>query len=418
MIKILILGGGFGGIRVALDLEKKLKKEIKSGEAQITIIDKNSYHLFVTSLYEVASATGIKKDPFAIRLRKSVSLPYADIFENKDVNFVQAEIKEVDLENKLVVTNGGNKQEYDYLVIALGSQSADFGIPGVKEYAYKFKTLEDALLINDKITSFMNDAAEGKSSLPLDILIGGAGFTGIEVASELACCAKSIARSCGLKGRCSSVVLFEAGPKILPMVPEKERKKILNRLTKHGVMIMENSAIEEVGLDFIKLKNGQTIKGDMVVWTAGVRPNEIMASIKGLPVTEKGKIIVEDNLSVRGFKNIFAIGDAAEFIDPVTKKPIPAMAFIAYKEGEIAAENIIKTIKGKNLKNYKPAYNVWIAPVGGKYAVAYLGGFVVAGFMGWIVRNLVDLRYMMQVLSPLKALTVFWEEMTLFTKND
>ena len=162
MTKILILGGGFGGIRVALDLEKKLKKEIKSGEAQITIIDKNSYHLFVTSLYEVASATGIKKDPFAIRLRKSVSLPYADIFENKDVNFVQAEIKEVDLENKLVVTNGGNKQEYDYLVIALGSQSADFGIPGVKEYAYKFKTLEDALLINDKIVSFMSDAAEGK----------------------------------------------------------------------------------------------------------------------------------------------------------------------------------------------------------------------------------------------------------------
>src|SRR3989338_10564476 len=168
MRRILIIGGGFGGIRVALDLEEKLRNEIKDGQVEVTLIDKNNYHLFVSSLYEVASATGIKKDPFAVRLRKSVSLPYADIFENKDINFIQAEIKEVDLENKLVVTNGGNKQEYDYLVIALCSQSADFGIPGVKEYAYKFKTLEDALLINDKITSFMNDAAEGKSSLPLD----------------------------------------------------------------------------------------------------------------------------------------------------------------------------------------------------------------------------------------------------------
>src|SRR3989344_8154687 len=209
MTKILILGGGFGGIRVALDLEKKLKKEIKSGEAQITIIDKNSYHLFVTSLYEVASATGIKKDPFAVRLRKSVSLPYNDIFENKNINFIQAEVKEVDLENRFVITNGGNKHDYVYLVIALGAQSADFGISGIKEYAYKFKTIEDALLINDKIESFMNDAASGKESLPLDILIGGAGFTGIEVASELACCAKSIARKCGLKGRCSSMAILE-----------------------------------------------------------------------------------------------------------------------------------------------------------------------------------------------------------------
>lgn len=412
------MGGGFGGIRAALDLGKKLKNDTKAGEAEITLIDKNSYHLFVTNLYEVASATGVKKDPFAVRLRKSVSLPYSDIFENKNINFIQAEIKEVDLENKLVITNGGNKHEFEYLVIALGAQSADFNIPGVKEYAYKFKTLEDALLINEKMQSFMSDAANGKESLPLDILIGGAGFTGIEVASELACCAKSIARKCGLSGKCSSIVLFEAGPKILSMVPDRERKKIVERLTKHGVMIMENSPIEEVGLDFIKLKNGQNIKGDMVVWTAGVKPNEILTSIKGLPLTEKGKILVENDLSVQGLKNIFAVGDAVEFIDPATKKPIPAMAFIAVKEGQMVADNIFRSLKSKNLKFYKPSYNVWVAPVGGKYAVAYFGGFVISGFWGWIFRNLVDLRYMLQILPPVKAFTVFWEEITLFTKND
>ena len=418
MIRILVLGGGFGGVRCALNLEKRLKGKIKNGEAAITVIDKNSYHLFVTKLYEMASATGVKKDPFSITLKKSVCLPYSDIFDGKNVNFIQAEIHEVDIENKKVKTNGGNIHEYDYLVIALGSQSADFNIPGVKEYAYKFKELEDALLIHEKIESMITDAANNKRELPIDILISGAGFTGIEVATELACCAKSIARKCGLKGKCSSIVLFEAGPKILPMVSDKQRKIILDRLTKHGVMVMENSGIEEVGNNFVKLKNGQNIKGDIIIWTAGVKPNEFIGSIKGLPLTDKKKIIVEDTLLVRGFQNIFAIGDNVEFIDPVTKKPIPAMAFIAVKEGQTAAKNIARSIKGKTLSVYNPSYDVWVAPAGGKYAVANLGGISISGFWGWVIRELVDLRYMLQILPFFKAFFVFWEEITLFTKND
>lgn len=418
MVKILILGGGFGGIRCALDLEKRLKKEIKIGEAQVTVIDKNSYHLFVTNLYEIASATGIKKDPFSITLKKSVCLPYADIFNGKNINFVQAEIKEVDIKNKKVKTNGGNIHEYEYLVIALGSQSADFNIPGVGEYAYKFKNLEDALLVHDKIDSVMNDAANGQMDLPIDILVGGAGFTGIEVATELACCAKSIARKCGLKGRCSSIVLFEAGAKVLPMVSDKERKIIMERLTKHGVMVMENSPIEEVGNNFIKLKTGQNIKGDIIIWTAGTKPNEFIQSIEGLSLNDKNKIIVENTLLANSSKNIFAIGDNIEFVDPKTKKPVPAMAFVAIKEGQIAAKNILRSIKDKKLVVYKPAYNIWIAPTGGKYAVANLSGISIYGFWGWVVRELVDLRYMLQILPFFKAFSVFWEEVTLFTKND
>ena len=418
MRRILIIGGGFGGIRVALDLEEKLRNEIKDGQVEVTLIDKNNYHLFVSSLYEVASATGIKKDPFAVRLRKSICIPYADIFENKFINCIQAEVSEVNLEEKFVVTKGDAKHKFDYLVLALGSQSSDFGIPGVKEYAYKFKTLEDALMVNEIMESLMNDAAKGKRSLPIDILIGGAGFTGIEVASELACCAKSIARRCGLKGRCSSMVLFEAGPKILPMASEKERKLILKRLTKHGVMVMENSTIEEMGDSWIKLKNGQKVKGDIVIWTAGIKPNDLLSSIKGLPLTEREKIIVEDTLVVKGFNNVFAVGDIAEFIDPANKRPVPAMAFVAYKEGEVVANNIINTIKDKKLKIYKPAYDMWVAPVGGKYSVAHIKGVTIAGFWGWVIRELVDLRYMLMILPVMKAFSVFWEEMTLFTKND
>src|SRR3989344_1451476 len=128
MIKILILGGGFGGVRCALDLEKKIKDRI-----QITLIDRNSYHLFLPSLYEVASTYEAPKDPFAVKMRETICIPYGEIFAGKNISFIQAEISAVDLKEKSVKTKGGKILPYDYLVIALGGQTADFGLSGVRE---------------------------------------------------------------------------------------------------------------------------------------------------------------------------------------------------------------------------------------------------------------------------------------------
>src|SRR3989338_7153305 len=150
MHKILILGGGFGGIRCALDLEKKI-----GSKAEITLVDKNSYHLFVPALYEVASAYGLKQDPFAIRLKKTICIPYSDIFSAKKIRFIQAEIFSIDVENQKVATRGGEILDYDYMIIALGSQSSDFGVPGVKEYAFSFKSLENGLALNQKINELV-----------------------------------------------------------------------------------------------------------------------------------------------------------------------------------------------------------------------------------------------------------------------
>ncbi len=127
MTKILILGGGFGGVRCALDLDKKFK-----GQIEITLVDRNSYHLFLPSLYEVASAYGanppIGGDPFAVKMRKTICIPYGNIFAGKNIDFIQAEISTVDLKTRNIRTKGGEILFYDYLEIALGSQTADFGI--------------------------------------------------------------------------------------------------------------------------------------------------------------------------------------------------------------------------------------------------------------------------------------------------
>lgn len=399
MAKILILGGGFGGIRAALDLEKNLKDE-----AQITLIDKNGYHLFLPALYEVASAYNVKRDPFAVRLKKSICIPYSTIFEGKKVDFLQDEVTKIDLNGKKVFADA-RVFEYDYLLIALGSQTNDFGIPGVKEYAYQFKSIDDALMVNKKLEESIKRSSV---SYPVKIFICGGGFTGVELAAELSCCAKKIARVNKVKHKSHMLTLFEAGPKILPMIPEEKRQHIMQRLTKLGISVMANSPVEEVGPDFIKLKNGQNMDGDIIVWTAGIKANELV-----------GKMPVDEFLRVKNLENIFAVGDNVEFIDPKTQKPVSALAYVANDQGKAAAKNIMNTIRGKSLKPYKPFYSVWVAPAGGKYAIAHLWrGIHITGFWGWVVRELIDLRYMLSILPPQKALALMWQEVTLFTKND
>ena len=455
MIKILILGGGFGGVRCALDLNKKI-----GTKAKITLIDKKSYHLFAPALYEVASAYGVKRDLFAVRLKKTICIPYSDIFENKKIypvrgktplqegssadrvpqewgcphsenhalqagrtsngiNFIQAEISSIDLENKKVATRGGEILDYDYLAIALGSQAANLGILGVKEYAFQFKSFEDALFLNRKMEELIKEVAARQRPQPIKITVVGAGFTGIEVATEFACYIKKLSKEYGIKGRCERMMLLEAGPRILPAVSDDERNIILKRLTRLGIEVLENVAAEEIESNRIKLKNGKHLDADLVIWTAGVRLPDLLEKTPVLPLTGKKKIKVNDSLEVTGLSNVFAIGDNTEFVDPKTGKLLPALAYIAVDQGKIAAKNISMSIDRKKLIEYNPFYSVWIAPVGGKYALAHLwGGINIKGFWGWVIREIVDLKYMLSILPVKRAISIMWQEITLFTKND
>src|SRR3989344_582470 len=413
MIKILILGGGFGGIRVALNLEEKI-----GSEAKITLIDKNSYHLFVPALYEVASAYGVQKDPFAVRLKKTICVPYSDIFENKNINFMQAEISAIDTENKKIVTEGGEILDYDYLVIALGNQVADYGVPGVKEYAFQFKDLEDAMLLNRKIDELIKEVAAGIRPRPIKMAVVGAGLTGVEVAAEFACWIKKLAKAIGIKGKCERIMLLESGPKILSQISDDDRKIILKRLTRLGVEVVENMAAEEAGSDYIKLKTGKQVETDLIIWTAGVRLPDLLEKTPLLSLTENKKIKVNKNLDIAALPGVFAVGDNIEFMDTKTGKPVPALAYLAVDQGKIVAKNILRLINNKKLVEYEPSYGVWIAPVGGKYALAHIWSFRISGFLGWVIREMVDFRYMLSILPIKKAVSILRQEITLFTKND
>src|SRR3989344_7289624 len=187
MTKILILGGGFGGERAVLDLSKSLGGR---GGVEITLVDKRNSQTFFPSLFEVASIYGINhQHPFHTKLRGAINIPFVDIFKNKKINLVQAEINHIDIQNKHVVTSNGATIDFDYLILALGSVVSTFGIPGADDYAFKFKTIEDGLMLSDKIEELYIEASEKKRPLPINILIGGAGFNGVELAAELSNCA-------------------------------------------------------------------------------------------------------------------------------------------------------------------------------------------------------------------------------------
>ncbi len=412
--KILILGGGFGGIRAALDLEKYL-----GGRAELTLIDRNSYHLFAPLLYETASAYGLKRDAFLSQLRKTVSIPFADIFAGKNVHFIQGEIAKVDLAQRQVTTRGDAMFPYDFLVIGMGSQASDFGIPGVGEYACQFKTLDDAVMANEKITALFQEAKDGSRALPLKISIVGGGFTGVELAAEMACCSKNLAKQCGLQRSCYNVSLFEAGLKILPGISDRERDIITDRLTKLGVAIMANSGISEISSGTLRLKDGRTMRSDLIIWTAGVKPNEFLRKIEGLALSDDGKIIVDEYLRTPQHQNVFAVGDNIQFIDHKTKRSEPALAYVAANHAIIAARNITRSIREEKLIPHKPFYELWVAPVGGKFAVAHLWwGMRVSGFWGWIIRQAVDFRYLVSIMSLQKAFRFMLEDIRIFSKND
>ncbi|MEK7203748.1 MAG: NAD(P)/FAD-dependent oxidoreductase, partial [Patescibacteria group bacterium] len=442
MTNILILGGGFGGISAALKLSRLLRNrgssipsesgEKKLSDIKITLVDRNNFHLFTPSLYEVATAYGLIQDKFTQYLKGSVAIPIGQILDGKKINFIQAEIKEINLKEKYILTNGGVKLDFDYLVIALGGETEFYGAPGAREYAYNFKGIDNVVGIYKKIKEIYKNYQKERTDRTIKIAIIGGGFTGVELASELSCCVGNIIKDYKLNKTCTIVFLFEAGPTILPAISEKARKIIERRIKDEMVQIQTNSPVVEIGSDYVKIKDrlkpvgpaqvgGEPLKFDLIIWAGGVRGSKLLEN-SGLKLTKKGTIEVNELLQTKNSddsvnQKVFIIGDCGTYLDPKTQKPVPAMAYVAHDQADVAAENIVRSIKKQELIPYKPFYDAWIAPVGGKWAYFHYKGFNTAGFLGYLLKQLVDFRYFMKILPLNKALRLFFKDLVIFTRN-
>lgn len=345
MIKAVILGGGFAGVAAA----KRLLNNTKRSEVQITLVDKNSYHLFTPSLYEVASA----EEP-----QKNVCIPLSEIL--KGVELVKGEVQNIDRDKKEVELKD-KKLNYDYLIIALGSESDYKDIPGLKEYSIPFKSLEDAVRIRNLIRDRL------KTKEQVRVLVGGGGASGCEFAAELVHHIKK-----GLK-----VSLIQKSPQLVKELNMEAAKVAFKRLIDRDVEICFGERISKVFPDYVETDKGTRYDFDIFVWAGGVKPTSIV-----------GKLNVNECLQVQD--SIFAAGGST--------------VRVAREQGEIAGRNVFHSIRNEQLEKYKFKYDIFIVPLVGKYAVVQFNNFIIKGFVGWVIQQLVFLRYLLSILPVSRAL--------------
>jgi NADH dehydrogenase len=384
--KIVIVGGGFAGVRTALDLAKS------GADLDITLIADRPHFEYYPTLYRVV--TGYSPAQSAI--------PYSRIFRNSKVNVIEDRIVKVDLANKAVAGGLGSPYPYDVLVLALGSETGYFNIPGLPELSYGFKSIGEAerlkAHLGTVLTPVEGETPEQKVAAAHFIIVGG-GPTGVELAGELACYAKHLASKRGFDPSFITVSLIEATPRVLPTMPEDVSAKVREYLHSQGVNIYVNRTVTKQELEELFLKDA-TFKTKSVIWTAGVKANGLLAGIEGFEFDKRGKVIVDDYLRAKGQNAVYVLGDSAS-------TPFSGMAQTATDHAGAAARTILAKARGKKGVKHTDHKPIYAIPAGRHWAVVLWGETRIYGKTAYVMRKLADLRFFMSILPFFAALRVF-----------
>jgi NADH dehydrogenase len=374
MPKVVILGAGFGGLTAARAISK---------HAQVTLIDRHNFQTFLPLLYQVSTA-GLAAD--------HVAYPIRGALRKTDVQFRMGTPAKLDAAKNELTLSDGHVVGYDHLIIALGSTTADFGVPGVKENALGMKTVGEALTIRSKVMrSYEQMCAQGNTDT-LNIAIVGGGPTGVEMAGAFAELVRGPLRSdyADAANRVQ-VSIIEAGPRLVPSFSESLSRKTQSDLEKLGVKVLTNTAVKEVRADSIITESGE-IPADTTVWAAGVKGVPAMETL-GLPIT-RGRIDVASTLQVTGFENVWAIGDIAGAISS-DGTPLPMVAPVAMQQGRFIAKQLTSLATGGTLENFKYKDKGSMATIGRHKAIVEVKGIRISGAIAWLAWLWLHLFYIL-----------------------
>jgi NADH dehydrogenase len=279
------------------------------------------------------------------------------------------------------------------------------GIPGLKENSVGFKDLADALEIKEKIKNLC--CKEGKCNRKVEVVIGGGGFAGIELAAELLSYKDRIAVQNGLDKDCLDMTIIQGSDKLLKELSPHVSKLAEERLNSPNVHFAFGGHIKEVTKTEVLTDDGKSYPYEIVIWTGGITANHL-AKDSGLPVNDHGGILVNEFLQVQGMENVFAVGDVSGYVDPKTKEHARTVAQVAEEEGAVAGANVARLILGQKPEPYRYRHWGYVVPLRGYFAVAELvHGVRLDGFAGWILQQLVFLRYLYGILPIHRALERF-----------
>jgi len=358
--KVLIVGGGFGGLKAALNLAGDERFEV-------TLLSERADFRYYPTLYH--TATGAKAS--------NASIPLAHLFAGKPVHFVQGVASSIDRRAKTITTADGQTLGFDSLILALGVITNYFGIKGLEEYAYGIKSAEEVSRFKTHVHQQLTD--ERKPDL--NYIIVGAGPTGIELAGSLGRYLKHIMKLHGIEHRAIHIDLIEASPRLLPRMPRDTSRMITRQLKRLGVKIYTGQAVQGETADELIL-NGKPIRSHTVIWTAGMT-NSPFFKANNFALNARGKVYVDTYL--QSDPDIFVIGDNAN-------TPYSGMAQTALYDGDFVAENLKRQASGKDMKSYNAKQPITVIPAGDHWAAVLWGKVRLYGWVGWFLREAGDLK--------------------------
>ncbi|MEC2054815.1 NAD(P)/FAD-dependent oxidoreductase [Peribacillus psychrosaccharolyticus] len=384
--KIVILGAGYGGLLAALTVRKYLTAD----EAKVTVVNQYPTHQIITELHRLAAGSIAEQ---------AIAMPLEKLLRGKDVKLKIAKVETFSADTKEVKLNDGSTLTYDALVVALGSTTAYFGIPGLEENSLVLKSAKDANFINQHIEERIAAYAKTKNPADAAILIGGGGLTGIELVGEIADRMPALAKRHGINPSEIKLMLVEAGPKVMPMLPDHLIERATTSLEKRGVTFLTGLPVTGVEGNVIDLKDGQKIVANTFVWTGGVQGNPLVGQ-SGLEVN-RGRATVNEFLQSTSHNDVFIAGDSAVFFGP-DGRPYPPTAQIAWQMGENVGYNLYAYLEGKSFETFSPINSGTLASLGRKDAVASIGasGTSLKGLPATLMKEASNVRY----LAHIKAL--------------
>ena len=406
---VVIIGGGFGGLYAA--------KCLKTVPVKVTLIDKRNFHLFQPLLYQVATGSLSPAD-IASPLRGVLS-------KHKNTQVLLDRVTDINLQNKEIILAEGKDLHYDMLVVATGVSHYYFGNDHWQKDAPGLKTVEDALEMRRRI--FMAFEAAEKEPDPvnrqslLTFVVVGAGPTGVELAGAIAEIAHNSIREDfrDIDPTQAKILLFEGMNRILPPYPEELSLKAQKSLEKLGVEVATSTLVTNIADNKVTFRQGdreKTLSAHTILWAAGVKASsmgQILTANTEAQLDRVGRVIVEPDLSIKGYPNVFVIGDLAHFAHQ-GEKPLPGVAPVAIQEGEYVAKLIKNRLAGKDVKPFYYFDVGSLAVIGQNKAVVNLGFAKFSGFLAWLIWVVAHIYYLIEFDNKLVVMVQWaWNYLTL-----
>jgi NADH dehydrogenase len=408
--RIIILGGGFGGLYAALHLEKTLARD---ADVEVILVNRENFFLFTPMLHEVA-ASDLDLTHIVNPVRKLL----------KHVQFFDGDVDAIDLPGRRVVVSHGaehhsHELEYDHLVIALGSITNFFNLPGLQERAFTMKSLGDAIYLRNAIIGYLEEAdfeccAAQRQQL-LTFVVAGGGFAGVETIASINDFVRAAVRFYpNLRQEFLRVVLVHPGPVILPELGDKLGAYAQGKLAERHVEIKVNTRVTGVSERGVELDDGSLIMTNTLIWTAGTSPNPLLEALPSKK--ERGRLMVDEHLQVADWPGVWALGDCALVPDGKTGKFCPPTAQHALREGKVLAHNLIAEVRGGRRKDFSFSTIGQLATIGRRTGVANIMGVNFSGFFAWWLWRTIYLSKLPRFEKKLRV-ALDWTLDLLFSKD-